>query len=291
MTTPVGNYNERALIPGIVITVAAFLAGIFFFLNTGDKKISVKIFIIYTFATVALFVLLGLTSLIPIENPLNYFIGTQVGVLVLGIAHTWALAYLNGQDDDGNFWHEVVFTIYVLCLGGFVYLFIRGRYGDPWEYNMFLLSTLIVFVLPFFFNKTYHYLVSIPDEEYEKWYFPVDKNFDEDEDIEDDFAEKKTIVAKFEILGQKAGDDKLLYNEAYAPLRMELGEWFAMYLYEYNERKKGQQIEYLDAYGQPQGWNFYIKPKWYQSPRYLDARLTIGENEVSDKQIIVFERV
>ena len=170
MTTPPGvTFNERTLIPAVVITVAAFLAGIFFFLNSGDKKISVKVFIIYTLVTVLLFALMGLTALIAIENPLSYFIWTQVGMLVLGIAHAATLSYLNNRENEGVFWNEVIFTLYVMLLGGFIFLFLRSRVGEPGGYNLFLLTSLLAFIVPFFFLKTFNFLIAIPGEEYEKW--------------------------------------------------------------------------------------------------------------------------
>jgi hypothetical protein len=289
MNTPLGSFNERTLVPGIIITLVAFLAGIFFFLNNGGKKISVKVFLIYTLATVLLFALMGLTAFSSIENPLNYFIGIQVGMLILGILHVVAFSYLTGSDEDSNFWHEFVFTIYVTLLGGFIYFILRTRLSEPTAYELLFLTSLLVFVVPFLFYKTFTYLISIPAKEYEKWYFPIDKNFDED--VEDDYSDTKTIITIVNVIGQTSKDQKLIHGEALTPLRYEFGNWLAAYFLARNERKPGEQIEYLDEYGQPQGWNFYVKPKWYQSPRYLNSKLTIAENEIAEKDVIICERV
>jgi hypothetical protein len=291
MNTPVGSFNERMLVPGILIAVAAFFIAVFFFLNqSGGKKISVKAFILYSLATILAFVLMGLTGLVRVEDPLQYFIGTQFGMLVLGIIHTVAFTYLIADDEDPRFLNELIFTIYVAVLGGFVYLTLRSRIGEQTGYNILLLTSMIAFLIPFIFYKTFVYSVAVPPREYEKWYFPIDKNFDEDLDDED-FDDKKTIIAVVDILGRTSKDNIVVNGSIRAPLRYEFGVWMATYIWERNEAKPGEKVEYLDEYGQPQAWNFYLKPKWYQSPRYIDHKLTIGENKISDKDVIICERV
>ena len=290
MNTPFNSFDERTLIPGVFITVATFLAGIFLFLNNGGKKISLKVFILYTLATVVLFALMGLTAFITISAPLVYFVGTQLGMLALGITHTAVFAYILADDENASFWNELVFTLFVMLLGGFIYLALRSRLGEQTGYNILLLTSLISFLIPFLFYKAFNYSVAIAPREYEKWYFPVDKDFDEELD-EDDFDDKKTIIAVVDIIGRTSKDENLVHGTIRAPLRYEFGDWIATYIWGRNERMPGEKVEYLDQYGQPQGWNFYIKPKWYQSPRYLNHKLTIGENKITEKDVIICERV
>jgi hypothetical protein len=289
MVTPVGSFNERTLIPGIVITVAAFLAGVFFFLNNDGRKISVKVFILYTLATVLLFAAMGFTGLITIEDPLKYFIGTQVGMLALGILHAVVFSAVRGRGDEEYFWSDLIFTTYVTMLGAFIYIFIRARVSDGNYYNLYLLSSFILFLVPFILGKTYDYLYAIPEEEYEKWFFPIDKDFESELDDED-FDDKKTIIVPIQIIGLTTKDENVIGGEILAPLKFEFGHWLAIYFLQRNDRFPGEQIEYLDQYGQPQGWIFYVKPKWYQSRRYLDAKLTIADNELTGKETIVCER-
>lgn len=283
-----GN-DVKAFIPGVILASAAFFAGIFFFLNSGGRKISVKIFLLYSLATVFLFALMALTGLIEVENPLTFYLGSSAGMLLLGSLHVWVLSSLSKPEDESLFLNELFFTIYVSFLAGGTYLFLFD-YFHRQGYEYVLVSTLVSFIVPFFFYKTFHYLISIPNEEYEKWYFPIDKNFDDDS--EDDFEdEKKTIIVKLEIVGHTAGDDKTQSTQALAPLRWDFGDYFGFIIVNYNDKNPGKKIQYMDEYGQPQGWNFYIKPKWYQSPRYIDHKLSISENELTGKETIVCERV
>jgi hypothetical protein len=279
-------------IPGIIITVAAFFAGIFFYLNSGGKKISVRVFILYSLATAMLFALAGITAIINIENPVPYFIGTQFMFLGLGITHVVVLSRVNTHEEEEDyFWHEFFFTIYVALLGGFIYFILFSALAQRWEFTMpFLLGSLIVFLVPFLFYKTFNYLVAIPEEEYEKWYYPINNNFDDID--EDEFDEKKTIAIKCHVIGQKIGDDRTIVTQALAPLRWEFGDYFAFLINLRNDSKPGEIIEFTDNFGQPNGWMFFVEgEKWYQSDRMIDPKLSIIDNELTGKEIIICKRV
>ena len=284
------TFNPRTLVPGIIIMIAVTFAGIFFYLNSGGKKISIKVFLLYSLATILLFGLVGLTSgFTGVENPLTFFIATQVSFFAFGIANAIMLGYVNNREEDSSvFWHELVFTIYLTLLGGFIYFLLFTWLSAQWQYAISFLWALLFFIIPYFFAKTFEYLIAIPAEEYEKWYYPIDKIFDEID--EDEFDEKKTLILVVNVLGQTRNDKKIVHTKFLAPLRWEFGNWAAFMINNRNESKPGELIEFVDEYGQPQGWYFYVKPKWYQSNRMIDPKLTVSENGLTGNELIIFER-
>ncbi len=288
MNTPIGTFNSRMLIPGILLTLLAFFAGIFFFVNSGEKKISVKVFVLYSLVTVLCFAMAGFSGLfIKIERLSSFFWGMSTAFFVFGVLHTWGIRFLSEQSDTSTFGNELVFTIFVTMLGGFVFLLVfQWFYGQ--EYSVYILTGLLLFLTPFLFLKSFHFLIAIPELEYPKWYYPLDRDFNDFDD--DEFSDKKTVLLKFYVMVKKDGDEKMV-REALAPLRWEFGEYFGFLLTQSNLMKPGEKIDYLDEYGQPNGWLFYIKPKWYQSPSIIDFKLTISENGLTGKEVIVCEKV
>lgn len=285
--TPV--FNPRMLVPGVVIALALFFAGLFFFLNSGGKKISVKFFLAYTIITVVAFALISLTAFITIERPVLFFAGSQGLMLLAGTIHAIALANSNKREEENVFWHELVFSLYVALLGGFVYFMIFSRIAKQTEYSLFMMYSLIAFFVPFLVYKTFEFLIAIPAEEYEKWYYPLDISFD-DVDEDKDFDERQTVVLKLNVVGQRPGETNLVHTAMVAPQRWEFGRWYAFLLVTRNEAKPGEKIEYTDEFGQPHGWYFYVKGKWYQSMKLIDPKLTVSENELTGKELIICER-
>jgi len=69
---------------------------------------------------------------------------------------------------------------------------------------------------------------------------------------------------------------------------MELGELFYYFINDYNERHPLEHIQYVNGPGDPHGWMFYKKPKWYNIlTRYMDADRTIFLNGIRENDVIV----
>ena len=122
MDTPLGGINLRAFIPGVIMAAAVFFVSIFFYLNSGEKKISIKMFLVYSLTTILLFALIGTTGFVRVERFQKFLLVTNVGMLMLGILHAWCIRFLSGEEDNSRFLNELIFTIYILLLGGFIYL-------------------------------------------------------------------------------------------------------------------------------------------------------------------------
>ena len=283
--------NLGFLIPAALLALLAALGAAFFFINSSGKKVSIKVFIIYTVLTLLCYLLIGLSGLVAITEPLSFYIWSQVASVVLGIVHCFCLSKLMGADEEKSFLHEFVFTLYVLVLACFTYFLTFGFFKvNPVDYVPYMTTSVFIFIMPFLIYKVFEFYIGIPAPEYPKWYFPIDKNEEELVVDEDDLADAKIFVIKFEF-SEKVGADTIQTSKTKAPYRMELGEYFATFILNWNDSFPGKQIEYLDKFGQPLGWNFFVKPKWYQNPRFIDPKLSIAENDLKISDVIICERV
>jgi len=280
------------LIPAALFAVIAGFASAFFFLNSTGKKVSAKTFIIYSLFVILAYTTLGLAALINIASPLSYYIWTQMGALALGVIHCFSFSLLTGKDEENKtFWQQVVFTFYVMLLGSLIYYVLFGFLNHNGYSTIFMTSAMLAFLIPFFFYKSFDFYYAMPAPEYMKWYFPMDMNEEDITSPTEDLEDANTFLLRLELLQKETSTDIKLESKVKAPYRMELGAYYAAILLQWNDAYPGKQIEYLDKFGQPQGWNFYIKPKWYQNPRYLDPKQSIAENEIKLTEVVVCERV
>ncbi len=276
------------LVPSIYFTIVGFLATAFFFMKEEGKDVSVKVFVIYSVLTVLAFASIGLTGLINIESASGFLVKLQIAVFVIGIIHALTLYKLNSWSTQESFWHEFVFSLYITMLGAFAFLLVFNHFNKQ-DYALPFTSAFIFFLVPFMVAKCFDYMLMIPEEVYPKWYFPAGEvDLDIPEDVMDD---ESIIVVEFQMARDAGEDSDMIKSRSKLPLKLEFGRFFPIFLDQYNDRNAGTQIRFVDENKEAYGWNFYIKPKWYQSPVYINPELTIRENGVKENDIIVAERV
>jgi len=276
------------LVPGIFITIIGFFATAFFMMKEEGKEVSVKVFIIYTVVTILTFALIGLSGLIAVADASYFFMGLQGAILVLGIIHVIALYRLNSWSAQDSLWQELVFTLYINMLGALIFLLVFSKLNKQ-GYALLFTTSFIFFLIPFLVVKCFDFMLNIPDEVYPMWYFPAGEvDLEIPEDVMDD---ESIIVVEFQMAQSVDENSEMVKSRSKLPLKLEFGRFFPIFLDQFNDRNPGSQIAFLDADKQPYGWNFYIKPKWYQTANYINPELTIRENGVKENDIIVAERV
>lgn len=268
-------------------SIFLFVAGIFILLFSYVKKdkasIKTKAVVIYSFLFLLFFSLLGLMGLSKMEKPLRMFINMQCATLALGVLHTVLLFKINRWPKRDSFWPELVFTVFVGCIGfiGFTWVF---GYLNGNAYLYLFATSAILFPVPFLFIKTFDYAMQIPALDYPKWHYSQDA-VPEIESLPDD----KVIIVALEFY-RNVGDNAPVKSRAKAPLRMEFGSYFALFINEYNEANIGKNISYLDQSHQSFGWTFYRKPRWWQLKRHIDFKNTLDENKLKENDVIVAQR-
>jgi hypothetical protein len=272
---------------GVLVTV---FGAIFFLVKQGDKSISVKFFVLYTIGAIVVFALISLESFTAFRDPFSLYFYNQLCFLLLGAFHTFLLTKLIGIEENESFIPELAFTLYVAFLGGAIIAagLVFLNHGANGRYAPIFASSLFALIIPWLFYRTYIFLVWIPAPLYKKWYYPVGEEVDISDDM---FEDKNIVVLKYSIQRTAANAKDIIDLRMRAPLRIELGKFFRIGIDNNNEGDAGRPIEFCDEFSQPFGWNFYIRPKWYQSPRYLDPDLTIAENELKEGEVVVAERI
>ena len=153
---------------------------------------------------------------------------------------------------------------------------------------MYMALAGLFFMVPLLVWQTYLKAIEIAPKIYKLWYYPVQHRA---EFLPDDSKLKNFLIISFEFK-KKEEDDYYTNFRAKAPVDMEAGELFYYFLNDYNIRHAKSKINYIDnKSGQPYGWIFYKKPKWYTIfTKYIDMDKTVFINNIRENDIIVCNR-
>ena len=147
-------------------------------------------------------------------------------------------------------------------------------------------GSILFFVIPLFINYTFTKAIAVPPKIFKEWYYPVDQEIEDP----DDSKLKNLLVISFQF--QKQNNDPHITNfRAKAPTDMEFGQLFYYFINDYNERHPNSKVQFVNGSGEPNGWIFYKKPKWYSiMTDYIDADKTIYNNRIRENDVIVCAR-
>jgi len=226
---------------------------------------------------------LGYKTLIDLTYFLIY-VFLCIWMLGIGILHVFAIKELLPWATDKNYATELVFTILIALLGAILLQVLFHFIGFQF-YIGIILSSLVLFILPYVFYGSLLRYMSIPVKILRKWYYP-EKHIEDPSDREMEMP----LVVGFEF--KKKKDDKSMTTfRAKAPKEMVFGKLFYYFINDYNHRNPDEKIEYLDDNEKPLGWIFYFKPKMFGKIRYIDPEETNSFNFVKENSVIVCKRV
>lgn len=220
------------------------------------------------------------------EKRLTAFIFLQAYFLLLGTVHLYCMyQYLRWSGDQRSFWSELLFTVLVALLGSIGFILLYG-YTNKDDFQYLMAGGVLLFVVPFFFYNTFRKALAIPPKILKQWYYPVQEDVEEP----DENKMKNLLVISFEFPKQ-AHDNSFTNFRAKAPVDMEMGKLFYYFINDYNERHPNGRIQFINKGGEPHGWIFYKKPKWYSvMTKYVDADKTIFNNRIRENDVIICTR-
>ena len=241
----------------------------------------------YTLAGLLFFAFIALLAYPGIiENPFSAFLCFQIYFLLLGCWHAYLMPKrLRWSGDDKAFISELVFTLLLAVLGAISFLLVYHLLnGNDLEYIM--TASIFFFITPWLFYNTFQSAIAIPPKVLKEWFYPYQQEVEEPEESK----MKNLLVISFEF--QKQVTDQNITNfRAKAPVDMEMGQLFYYFINDYNERHPNSRIQYVNAKGEPHGWIFYKKPKWYSVlTSYIDAEKTIFNNNIKENDVIICSR-
>jgi Type VI secretion system, TssN len=253
----------------------------------GSFKPYQKATIIYLLVSLLFFAAIACTaSLSVLKDHLSFYIFYQCYFLLLGIAHVYYMReLLKWSGDVQGLWSELIFTLIAGLAGGMCFLIVHRFFNkEGLEYDM--VTSLIFFIVPWLVNQTFQRAIAIPPKVLNQWFYPITEEIEEP----DEKKLKDLLVISFEF--QKLTSDAHYTNfRAKAPADMELGELFYYFVNDYNERHPNAKIQYIDSLGDPHGWTFYLKPKWYTlKTKYIDWDKTIYSNRIKENDVIICSR-
>ena len=217
-------------------------------------------------------------------SSLTFFYVTQVFSIGLGSL----ICYLLTNNFFGELAYEklnkvlLVFAITTAGMAGFTLIFDHFSTSDLAPYYS---ASLITFIIPQCLAVCLETFINIPQEIYKIWYFP----FEEREVDFDKIDTSNVFVLELEF-SKSVNDNSLVNSKAKAPLGMLFGDWFMSFIENYNQKFDRDPIQYLNSDNMPDGWIFYVKPSFLGVPRYIDPDVSIKENKISEKNVIIAKR-
>lgn len=221
-----------------------------------------------------------------IRQPFTALIVFQAYFLLLGTAHLYFMHdNLRWSGDSKAFGLEVLFTFLVGLLGSMAFVFVYQLVNQK-GLHFYMAGSILFFVIPLFINYTFTKAIAVPPKIFKEWYYPVDQEIEDP----DDSKLKNLLVISFQF--QKQNNDPHITNfRAKAPTDMEFGQLFYYFINDYNERHPNSKVQFVNGSGEPNGWIFYKKPKWYSiMTDYIDADKTIYNNRIRENDVIVCAR-
>jgi hypothetical protein len=232
------------------------------------------------------FILIVLTLKVSLfKDPAVLFIFLQFYFLLLGSLHLYFMnKKLEWSSEDSCFLQQLLFTL-TRTLFGCICFLLLFRFINP-DIPYLIVTSILFFIIPFFFFNTFQKAIAIPSKLLKKWFLPINEKIEPLDERE----WKNLLLISFEI--QKQSSDSSYSNiPATIPLAMEFGKLFYYFSRQYNERSKNGKIQLTDEYGEPQGWLFFKKRKWYTlHTRYIDPEQPIYKNNIRVNNIIICKR-
>jgi hypothetical protein len=220
-------------------------------------------------------------------DPTMFIFIYQVLFLGLGILHYYLMRkWFDVDYDPRAFWLKFVFTL-TLSLFGFLLFIFVFRYFNREGYQYLMGSSILCFMIGLLVYQAFLKAISIPPHVIKRWYYPIHQRVEEP----DDKHLKNMFIVSFSF--QKKLNDQYFTNfRAKAPAGMGFGNLFYFFINDYNERNPEDKIEFLDNQGDPQGWIFYRRGKWFNiSTQYLDADETVTLNGLKENDVIICHRL
>jgi Type VI secretion system, TssN len=227
-----------------------------------------------------------LAAIKPFNTYSGNYITSQFLMMAAGALHLYCMEKKLSWGNDHAFWPDFLYTFLLMLAGGICYALVY-RLVNKEGLEFYMMSSAIFFMVPLFVIYTFRRAMAIPPKIFKLWFYPVHEPVEDP----DEGKLKNMLLISFEF--QKNGTDRYYTNfRTKAPVDMELGDLFYYFINDYNERHANSHINYVNQLGQPNGWMFYKKPKWYTIfTKYMDADKTIFINAIRENDVVVCARI
>lgn len=271
------------IITSLIVTLLGNL--VFFAINKGKERLKGRIVVgvLVGAASLSVWGLFG--AIRSVTDTLWWFILLQAIYLGLGILchHLLKRRYL-GEFDRPILSHALLLlATLALGFGGFVALF--GWFNADGIAHLYGMS-MLAFLFPPVFMQAFEAYAAIPPEIHRLWYYPIGQ---EEPDLDNvDLNNIYLVEIEFERVPDTG---QFKNNKVRAPVDFVFGDWFRSFIDNYNYRFDQEPIAYLKPDGTSFGWLFTTKPSFFTPSRNIDPTLTIKANRITEKTVIIAQRV
>jgi hypothetical protein len=272
------------------LPVVTFFSGIYFFIITAaDQLLTSRRFLLITILALIIIASVGFLGALPgIESDgATWFIFLQLIFLGFGIFYWWLLKEKHlGQFSNPALANPIILFL-TAGLGAIGFHLIFDHF-DANRLGVIYMMSILLFFIPYVFVRMGELVMAIPPEIYKIWYYDINA-----EDPDYDKFDLKNNIYLLELEFTKTANKDVVTNfRAKAPVDIVFGEWYRSFINNYNYKFENEPIEYLDNGNNPYGWTFYVKPAtWIDNKRFIDFELSVKNNKLNEKTIIVAKRV
>ncbi len=213
--------------------------------------------------------------------PYGYILSAVI-YLILGIVSLPIIKWVKKSKPE--FLFEILLLSFLLLLGMIVYGFLFNLFNEL-NYGFWASTSLVLFILPSLFRKTYHSFTEIPAEIHKIWKFSKSEEFEGYDYID----YNKLQVIQLELF-KRQNDQRPIIINAKAPEDISFGMWFRQVLIDYNKKSPSSPIVY-HTQGDEEGWIFYVKESFFKSRNYIDYGKTFKDNKIGEQYKIVAKRI
>jgi hypothetical protein len=264
----------------VLITMMAFQ-----YLNKQKQDFKSIRLILTSLIFVLLHTLFGLIGYLKNTNPFTLFIVTQVFAIITGIFFYNTFIKKYGKKFNYPMLSAILLQVFVMVASGLLFSVVfdyTSERSNGWYFSF----AFFTFIIPYFFFLTFEASVAIPVPIYKVWYYP---EFPNEIDL-DNLDLNRVKVLELEFL-KNLNETNTTNFKAKAPEELLFSDWFCMFIQNYNDKYENNPIITHDTMGKAYGWVFYIKPGIFGSKKFIDPELTISQNNLTEKHIIVCRRV
>lgn len=213
------------------------------------------------------------------------FIAMQVYMALAGTVHfIFFRSYFKRFDSKAIYKELAIAAITAIFISAFLIMVVV--HFKELVYLPYLLGSALFFLMPTMCYVLFETAISIPARLHKRWFYPVNSKYPAPHASD----MRNIIILNF--VFQKKEDDRHIINfKVKAPRAFEFGRLFYYFINDYNEKNPNSQIHYLDNKGEPYGWYFYSKPKWFGSSIYIDPEIAIDTNDIKDGETIICQRI
>jgi uncharacterized membrane protein len=280
------------MVPAIIAFVVLSILGLIgFYINSRKQKAVGQLInnrkVIFAYLLFGIVISTGgFVGMSPTASrSMMYFFLLQAAYAGLGFLASWLYKkYAPAEVSEGRY-AGVFFVLANTFLGmmGFALVY---NYYSPGGLAPWYALCVLPFVLPQFLSTAFSAYRAIPQEIHKVWYFPLHAD-----EVDYDNIDTSTIYMLELEYSKSINDPRITNTKLRAPLAMKFGDWFRSFIENYNYKYENDPIQYMGDDQTPLGWMFYTKASALGTAKFIDPDLTIAENKITEKNIILAKRV